>query len=145
VRVRQDVAVRADDEARAFAARLRRIAVTARTRLAEAAEEFEERIVGRHALRQVDLLTLADDCDVDDRRPVVLGEASEVRQCAGEAAGRGTDALCGGCRRHVTCRSSCRRDISGTSGRRHRSRDDSDPKQVRHHGTLPIKADGDGE
>jgi hypothetical protein len=94
---------------------------------------------------QVDLLTLADDRDVDDRRPVVFGEASEVRQCAGEAAGRGTDALYDGGRRRITCRGSCRRDISGTSGRRHRSSDDDGPNRVRHHGTLPIKADGDGE
>jgi hypothetical protein len=125
VRVRQDVAVRADDEAGAFTARLRRIA--ARARLAEAAEEFEERVVGRHALRQVDLLALADDRDVDDRRPVVLGEPSEIRQCAGKAAGRGTDALCGGGCGRVARRGACRRDISGTSGRRHRSRDDGGP------------------
>jgi hypothetical protein len=65
VRVGQDVTVGADDEARALAHRRRRVALL----LPEATEEFEERIVGRHAVRSVgDRLPLADDRDVA-RRP----------------------------------------------------------------------------
>ena len=82
VGVGEDVAVGADDEARARAAHRRLIRVR---RLlgrgdAEAAEEVVERIVGRQALRDRRGLRLLHHLDVDDRRAVALDQRREVRQ-----------------------------------------------------------------
>ena len=112
--VGEDVAVTADDETRALAARTthavivatrrfaarsltaatRGVATTTRsTRDAEAPEEFEERIVRRHAGRP-DANALALGGNVDHRRSLLLHERSKVRQR--DCGRRHARAACGG-------------------------------------------------
>ena len=88
---------------------MHRLRSAARHRLAEAAEEVGERIVGRDAREIGHGLALADDRDVHHCRAVLLGERREVRQRAGEAGGRRCNALALGC----GCRR-CRRGAGRT-------------------------------
>ena len=93
--IRQDVAVGADDEARAFAARLsafppRGIGWPNRGRI-----HRTDRSATCPVRRRVGhFLRLADDGDVDDCRSVALDERGEVRQGPARRAG-GASAVCG--------------------------------------------------